>query len=526
MKNAKWFLTDHIYVYFKYDNSTVYISNPNDKKFYTCVKKNSESIKNPLLLENKDFKITFKKGLVYIDIQGTDYVIANTYLNDVVSQFSSLNLTVTNGIIEGVKFGFSLEDLSASYMFLPGSDAMIEAEKEAYNRDVVSLMKKTKKFEVGYEYSDGNNSYVYLGTYFKRIPNYSVNYASESLKEVCIFIQKEFYKNQSSLEDIFTSEHKITYLTGLPSFLLEGLLSISKENLSKGLVQLGKVFDDPNAQSFKLEEHYEEIIRSYMGFSPKLYSPESSLYYYNGVYNLIDFLEYSTTNTPSIHIKPDCKNLMEEIISVLTKYFLIKSISSSGTKEEFSKSVVGQMTCYMSSKYYSDTYIETRMKKKLLDQFGIALDDVVKDTVDKIDIPALMDGSFKNFIEYSIRYPRSTTQKEIDFYIMDRSNKSLETFLSENLKKVYNNKGDQDYVDLITQIIIKSLEYGGSNLKASQSMNVGTPTKPKIIYNFIISLSDIVNFLKVDTVFDLPEKIKETIRSSKTLDLVVRIDQK
>ena len=109
---------------------------------------------------------------------------------------------------------------------------------------------------------------------------------------------------------------------------------------------------------------------------------------------------------------------------------------------------------------------------------------------------------------------------------MDRSNKSLETFLSDNLKKIYNNKGDQDYVDLITQIIIKSLEYGGSNLKASQSMNVGTPTRPKIIHNFIISLSDIVNFLKVDTVFDLPEKIKETIRSSKTLDLVVRIDQK
>lgn len=526
MNNSKWFLTDHIYIYFKYDNSTVYISNPNDKKFYTCVKKNSESIKNPLLLENKDFKITFKKGLVYIDIQGTDYVIANTYLKDVVDQFSSLNLTITNGIIEGVKFGFTVEQLSASYIFLPGSDAMIEAEKEAYNRDVVSLMKKTKKFEVGYEYSDGNNSYIYLGTYFKRIPSYDLNYASESLKEVCIFIQKDFYKNQSSLEDIFTSEHKITYLTGLPYSLLEGLLSISKENLSKGLVQLGKVFDDPNAQSFKLEEHYEEIIRSYMGFSPKLYSPESSLYYYSEVYNLIDFLEYSTTNTPSIHIKPDCKNLMEAIISVLTKYFLIKSLSNSKTKEELSKLVVKQITSYMSSKYYSNTYIETRIKDKLLDQFGIVLEDVVKDTVDKIDIPDLMSNSFKNFIEYSIRYPRSTTQKEIDFYMMDRSNKSLETFLSDNLKKIYNNKGDQDYIDLITQIIIKSLEYGGSNLKTCQSMNIGTPTTPKIIYNFEISLRDIVNFLKVDTVFDLPGKIKETIRSSKTLDLVVRIDQK
>ena len=62
----------------------------------------------------------------------------------------------------------------------------------------------------------------------------------------------------------------------------------------------------------------------------------------------------------------------------------------------------------------------------------------------------------------------------------------------------------------------------GANLKSFSLVNIGSSTRPCILYTMSITLEDIQNHFGVDSIYDIPDQLKDELMEKKIYSIYIK----
>ena len=509
-----WSITDKIYLYISYDESKVSIANPEAKKYWGPVQKNSESITPPLSLDNNGQKIKLSNGKVFLEVNGKYIKLDNLYEENILSQLSEA--TFTNGEAIGVIFGFSQYEPDKTILIFPGSSLYKKTEEEFLRKVSLSLCKKTSKYIPGHRYDTGTGSFWYIGSYIsKRNPNsYTKTAYGKYSNPVHVF--SNFLPISKKVSDIFQNYN----LIGVSDVNLYST-SIYKESMlfttnSKSMVDMGKELDI----DIFLEDSYDQRLTNYLISEKTEDTLYSKRYFYKNFMSFISIFDITPDASTPIKISENFKKQVKEIIKANTDYILHKYYDTKKgygsyrilTSDSIETQISNLDTVFAEKNLKNNLYYNSSFygKSLLKELFGVELNNLFSESI-KSFIPKKIN-TFSDYLE-NIGYfeNRSDCFHKIMNFIYS-SNGNLK--FSKHLP-------DCPYSDLIKDICKKALDTNGSNLDAFGIENVGTIKKPLLKYTFTITLKDILRHYGLDDINSLPDSIKKDLVSLQIYDSTI-----
>lgn len=515
MKNT-WSITESIYLYYSYDEERVFIANPESKKYYGPVKKISESVKDPELIKNDGHIVKFCEGKLKINLGGNWKTIGNIFIEDIVAQLSSV--TIKDGEISGVIFGFKADCPENTLPLFPGSDYLKDAEKEFIRKINLTLYKKTTKYIPGHKYDCENGTYLYLGEVYSHMSskNISKRYTTNKKGIRTVYIFTNDFEGIHDVEEFYT-KYVINEVSSFPEDILEKTLFLI--STKKTMVDLGEFMKiDP---TFKPESVWEKRIKYFMDFK-ETYSDFSSLYRYSEIRGLFSGFDISSDLTPVV--SDVSKDLIKNIIKNEFKFILYKYYDLTVNRNKYN--IVTSDTIGDQAKALSSSFLYTNLRnvlniyyedyyREMIDiLFGIYIYYLGEISIKEYKLLTISISDFNDLIEnfgyLEYRSPENYI-KTIDFVFINENKRNFETFLGNGL-----------YRDIIKDIYKKAISNNGSELKEYSITNIGTPNRPYFEYNMSISLEDIIKYFRVKTIFDLPENFKNELVDKKIYKVIIK----
>lgn len=510
-----WSITEKVYLYLSWDGGKVSIANPESKKFWGPVQKISESVVQPVSIDNNGSRIKISDGKLFLEVSGKYLKITNLYEENILEQISGS--TLNNGVAEGVVFGFSQIYPDKTILIFPGTDLYIKAEDEFLRKVSLSLYKKTTKYIPGNRYELENGSFWYLGTYVSHRELDSYNNNDYKLnKEVSSHVFSNFCPDSKKLSDVLKScpilpckDLGLYTISDCPELVLYTLKK-------KPMVDLGKELD----LDISLEDSYESRIKDFMASNKVEFTYGSGRYYYTSLSSLLSIFDITTSSgIPSI--SDNMKKMMEEIIESNLEYLLYKYCDTSSTPYQISTTVtksdqIKNLVDAFKYEFFSNVsmpfngnYVTT-----LLDcVFGISLKDKAEESLSKYKLNT-HSTAFTDFQDYlenigylEFREPE-VFRKTIDFLYVSPDKRNISKYL-----------GDCAYRDMIVDIYKEALDTNGSNLEIFEIQNVGTAKTPLLKYVFTVTLKDIMRHYGVDHISKIPTKIKDDLTKLKIYEV-------
>lgn len=517
MKNT-WSISESIYVFYSYDNTRVYIANPETKKFWGPVKKISETIEDPEVHKNDGYQIKFENSKIKVLISGVWYILGNPWTEDLISQLSSA--TIRDGEIGDVVFGFNPIYPEQTIPLFPGSEIYKESEAEFIRKINLSLYSKTTKYKPGHKYESENGTYLYLGEVIshKSDKRNSKRYTTSSNGVRILHAFTSDFSGKKDIESVFR-ESLFKDITNYPEDPMDGIIFLLDKN--KSMADMGEILklSDP---TWKIEDSWETRIEEFMKSSKKAYSLNSSLLHYTGLRDLFGLFDITTELTPVVSDKS--KAMITDILKTEFRYILFKfydlNIHQYGSNilSTDKPEVQAQALVKFFLMNYFDTqtnyYYQDYTKEMFKLVFGVDLEEVAKKSIEEYklltistsDFPELIDNF--GYLEY--REPEKYL-KDIDFVYTNEKKRNFDTFLENGM-----------YKDVIKDIYKKALETNGSELKEFLVANVGTLKSPCLHYTMKITLDDIVRYFKVNNINELPEEFKHEMIKNKIYQVCIK----
>ena len=75
---------------------------------------------------------------------------------------------------------------------------------------------------------------------------------------------------------------------------------------------------------------------------------------------------------------------------------------------------------------------------------------------------------------------------------------------------------------MIKDIYKEAIETNGANLKSFSLVNMGSSTRPCILYTMSITLEDIQNHFGVDSIYDIPDQLKDELMEKKIYSIYIK----
>lgn len=488
-------LTESIYVYRRFDNETVFIADPGNKRSYSSVKKNSETISEPEVLENKEFDFLIKNFEIFIYLD-KPYRVGNIDTNSLFQQLSSA--TIVEGKTKGC-LGFNPVFPDKTVLLLDNSDLKKKAEEDLEIIAANSLYKKTTKYQVGHRYDVDHKSLIYLGkfglhlsddSYYRsyktagKLYNFFAVNVEDNIKTVEEELLKGIYK--FDLGEYF---FKPTYNADSYDY---NYIIITDKN--KPMIDRGEVLT-PTDDSFDISSILEKKIEM-LDLIPA--SIESKYMKVSNLRRILPHLLFSSSGT----IDPvKDENVIEKFTSFLKtelEYLYLKLNTGTVTlgENELNSHLLREFT-------YEGSYRELIVKAIEKKFPTINTTEMAKSVIKNLSNTNNSLDTFEDLIDRFFTLERSEPEKyELIVNLIMR--KTTEDILPEG-----------PFRDIIGEIYQEALDSYGSNLKTFTASNVGTKTFPLIKYTMVISLEDIKKHLKVDSVHDLPLGLKKDILKNK-----------
>lgn len=501
-------LAESIYVYRRFDNETVFIANPGDKKSYSSVKKNSETILEPEVLENKEFDFLIKNFEIFIYLD-KPYRIGNINTDYLFQQLS--NATVIEGKTRGC-FGFNPIFPDKTVLLLDNSDLKKKAEEDLERIAVNSLYKKTTKYQIGHRYDVDCKSLIYLGKFGLHLNDHSYYRSFETVGKQYNFFAVNVEDNIKTVEeellkgiykfDLGEYFFKPSYITSNYDY---NYIVITDKN--KPLIDRGEVLT-PTGDNFDISSILEKRI-DMLDLIPA--SIESKYTKVPSLKRILPHLLFSSSGTIN-PIKDE--NTIEKFTNLLEtelEYLYLKL--NTGTvklgKDELNAHLLREFVYEGSMGSYRD------LISKAIETMFPTIDTtkIAEDVIKKLSKTNNSLDTFEDLIDKFFTLELSEPEKyELDINLI--MGKSTENVLPEG-----------PFREIIEDIYQEALDSYGSNLKSFTASNVGTKMFPLIKYIMIISLEDIKKHLKVDSVYDLPLDLKKDILKNKIYQVKIITQQ-
>lgn len=512
MKQA-WSITESIYVYYSYDGERVFLANPEAKKYYGVVKKIAESKKDPEVIKNDGAQIKFCDGKVKIFLKKW-YTIGNVYTEDIFPQLSLV--TIINGDISGVIFGFNPVYPEKVLTLFPGSDLYKESEKEFVRKTNLSLYTKTTKYTPGHKYESDNGTLIYLGPVYSHKSDMGAckrfSTAASAVRKLNAFIND--LPENPDYENIL-KENRIIELNMYPEEIKEKTIFLVARN--KSMADLGEVVKI----SKDFEDVWEARIKKFISEKKEPYSYGSSLYHYSDIDELIQFFNASNEMVPNV--SDESKKLMKDIVKVEFRYYLYKYFDT--RVQEGSMNIISGhpidsqvhalvnnliISGIRDSNYYSfDYYVE--LFKTL---FDINLNTEAENSLASYKLMTVSTSDYQDLIDnfgyLEFRAPENYIKK-IDFVYTNEEKRSFEAFLEKGF-----------YCDTIKDIYQNALKTNGVDLGEFSISNVGSSKAPEFEYLFSITLEDLKNYFGVDSIQNLPVNFKKEMLKNKIYKVIIK----
>ena len=500
MRNYKVILKDSIYVFYSFDGERVFIANPESKKCWSPVQRISETKKGPELISNDGFKIKFEGGKVKVLLGDTYFTLGNVHECETFSQLSGI--TITDGVVENVVFGFSEELPDQTVLLFENSELCKEAKTENFRKVTLSLKSKTTKYKVGYRYDGVDGSFVYLGmvnsfnngTSYHKVPGIAHVFSS------CL--------DKKSVEEYFI-EGDVMFTNVLREYG-DTLLVIQKP---KPLAEFGELFKDTGVP---IESLWEDKITRFREKMVTGYSLFSGHTHFSNVDKKL-FNSFRITTNPDGHaaVTEKTKEMILDIIRRELKFFLLKYHGVNNSRPQISGDFAQRTNSLIA--IFLDYCMggDSNGKDMLHDIFGVDLEEESKRAIQEFELLSVHFVTFEdlidNFCYFQVRNDRDYF-KELDFvYISDKSRR-FDFFL----------KKDSLYLEVIKDIYKHALETSGENVEKYSVVNVGTVKTPCLEYRMIITLENIKNFFGVESIHDIPQRMKDDMLENKIYQVEIR----
>lgn len=495
-----WSIIEKMYLFFSYDGEKVSIANPESKKFWGPVQKVSESIKPPLTVDNTGSDIKIASGKVYLKFSGKYYKITNLETDMLLSQLSGA--TLTNGEASGVIFGFSQYNSDKVILIFPGTDLHKKTEEEFLRKIRLSLYKKTTKYIPGHKYDTEDGSFWFIGNYKTNITDkYQKEYGDRKQIDVNVF--SNYLPDSKKVSDIWTKEFPLTNAKDVKNFSLlngypESIIFTQKSPL---LVDSGEELEI----DVELDKAYESKLNNFIKTEKRECSFGSQRYYYKNLSHHLSVFCLIPQNQWSSVISDDVKGKMKDIIRTNIEYILFKYYGSLISPKDDKETQVNKLLLSFKNRNFVNTSLiysgEYYYDDLLLKLFEINLEDMALEAVK--NFKEITINSFQDYIDnigsFEFRKPENYS-KTIDFIYTNEKKRKFSSYLPNG-----------PYKDSIVKICKEAIDTNGSNLEEYNIEDVGTKMKPIQKSTMVIGLKDIMKLHGANTLYDLPDNLKEDL---------------
>lgn len=509
MRNV-WSISESLYVYYSIDNTSVCIANPEKKVYWRPVKKISCSKRDPEIIKNDGLKIKFESGKVKVELSGKYYNLLNYTTDYIVDQLSSVN--IENGEVSDTKFGFNPEFPEKTILLFPGSEIYKDSEKEFIRRINLSLYTKTTKYKVGHRYESENGTYLYLGKAYLHVSN-NMNRSKYCIKDSSLYdLFTDDFDTNSKIEDIIRDYKLSNKANFLGSNFEKSIYFLNKK---KSMADLGSCIAPPN-DSWKIEDVWEERVSNFMRDNREPYTYGSEYFSYKGFSSLLKSFFISSCESPKV--TETTESMMEEILRTQLTYVLfqysesagIASLKNSSSLEDYVVSAKSafKTTIFSLTENYLWMDLLSDMYSKL---FSKSVEAIFKDTCKKYKLYTVPDSTFNDLINNFLSYKYKNNNYNLNLDFLYCKNTSFEEYL-----------GDGFYSNVIKDIYKEAIETNGANLKSFSLVNIGSSTRPCILYTMSITLEDIQNHFGVDSIYDIPDQLKDELMEKKIYSIYIK----
>lgn len=516
----RWKTVGYIYAYESYDRLRVYIANPESKKTWGPVKNMSESVTNPIKLENGKQKVYIEIGDVYLEMPGGYYLkVSNLHLDNLLDQISGASLE--KGVAENVYFGFSDLYPGETVMLFPNTLLFMAAEDENCRETSLKLCKKTTKFIPGNKYETLSGFLWYLGEYYSCRGNENSYYGSDNFpsnKRQLSKVFSNFLPESKKVSDIFSTCEFVVRSDSVGSF-------VNDANPSRTLIFTSKsvsLVDTGSSEVIldsQVDDSYENRVKKYVDENKEPYSLGSKKFHYRNLQFLFYLFDLSCEKELSgskSRITTKTKDMVREILKTNIEYILSKQYDANGSSSRMTsnvdqknniRTIINDLIYQKSSRYYLNGRYLVTMIKSL---FDIDLEELVGEALKTFTIPKI--ETFEDYLENigSYEFRESKYQVNIDFI-----------YCSDDKRKFSVYFPDCAYRKALIDIYNEAINSNGGNIKNFDVDNVGTVKSPVLRYTFRVTLEDLARHFKVGNLNDLPEDIKKDLVSQKIYETVI-----